>query len=621
MAITKTKFINYARCPRYVALDKLKKEKLESTVTLEEYRKQEEVAYLNELLSDMYDEEDNDLIDITNKHLEIMLPYYNQVELLAGNLAPKYFDGTFKYSKDTYTQESFDCKIGGILYLCYVDIDNEMDDTFNIIEAKATTTNTFLKIGKKITSEFGQDKINSIFMKNERGIYCLLEELEVNIEDYMETDKYYKYKEKLFDKWSKPGHYIYDLAVQRYIIVNDLKKNNLSYDNIKFYLAVLNAEYIFDGTYINGEAVYNTDINGNDIVSFIDFTSVVKGYHDVVDNDRKNVELYIHNLKIDSVAIGPYCENKKTTHCKYQSICWKHIPKKNSIFNYIGSHFGFKDQFNNKYDRFDLVKDGIVSMLDVPVEYLNRENNVIQRRVVETGNPYINKSKIKDGLNQLTYPIYHLDFETFPCPMPRYRGEKCYTQSVFQFSLHIEESPGKCDKEKNHFEYLASSHNDCREELIKKMIEWIDIKSGGTILVYNESFEKTRLKELAEIFPQYKKELLRMREMIFDLLYIVQTKSSLYEELGYGVEEAKLFNYYHKDMNGSFSIKKVLPLFTNLSYNEMEIGNGIEALVTYASFPKFNKLEFEHKYKKLIEYCKQDTWAMVEVLEGLRKSV
>ena len=260
-------------------------------------------------------------------------------------------------------------------------------------------------------------------------------------------------------------------------------------------------------------------------------------------------------------------------------------------------------------------------MLDVPVEYLNRENNVIQRRVVETGNPYINKSKIKDGLNQLTYPIYHLDFETFPCPMPRYRGEKCYTQSVFQFSLHIEESPGKCDKEKNHFEYLASSHNDCREELIKKMIEWIDIKSGGTILVYNESFEKTRLKELAEIFPQYKKELLRMREMIFDLLYIVQTKSSLYEELGYGVEEAKLFNYYHKDMNGSFSIKKVLPLFTDLSYNEMEIGNGIEALVTYASFPKFNKLEFEHKYKKLIEYCKQDTWAMVEVLEGLRKSV
>ena len=36
MAITKTNFINYSRCPRYVALDDLKSEKLDSMVTLEE---------------------------------------------------------------------------------------------------------------------------------------------------------------------------------------------------------------------------------------------------------------------------------------------------------------------------------------------------------------------------------------------------------------------------------------------------------------------------------------------------------------------------------------------------------------------------------------------------------
>ena len=37
MAITKTNFINYSRCPRYVSLEDLKEEKLESMVTLEEY--------------------------------------------------------------------------------------------------------------------------------------------------------------------------------------------------------------------------------------------------------------------------------------------------------------------------------------------------------------------------------------------------------------------------------------------------------------------------------------------------------------------------------------------------------------------------------------------------------
>ena len=41
MAITKTKFINYIRCPRFVSLDNVKKEKLDSIVTIEEYKKEE----------------------------------------------------------------------------------------------------------------------------------------------------------------------------------------------------------------------------------------------------------------------------------------------------------------------------------------------------------------------------------------------------------------------------------------------------------------------------------------------------------------------------------------------------------------------------------------------------
>ena len=157
MAVTKTNFINYIRCPRYVALDDLKKEKLNSNVTLSEYRKEEEDAYLAEILEDMFDEEGNDLIDVANEHLEIMLPYYNQVELLAGNLASKYFDGTFKYSKDTKDQESFDAVINGIRYLCYVDIYNETRDAFNIIEVKATTSNQYLSLGKGEKDDFKLD--------------------------------------------------------------------------------------------------------------------------------------------------------------------------------------------------------------------------------------------------------------------------------------------------------------------------------------------------------------------------------------------------------------------------------------------------------------------------------
>lgn len=623
MAITKTNFINYSRCPRYVALDDLKHEKLDSMVTLEEYLKEDEEERINEILNGMYDEEGNDLIDAKNEHLETMLPYYNKVEILAGRLAPKYFKGTFKYSAYTQSQESFDFKINGIRYLCYVDIYNETEDAFNIIEVKATTSKKYLDIGSTTKDEFGNKKVNSIFQKGDDGIYYLLEDLNLNIEDYMKLDKYYEYKQKLFNKLDAAGHYVFDLAVQRYIIEQDLKQNNMEdkIDKVKYYLAVLNHEYIFDGTYEYDEPVYNTDEAGNDIVSYFDMTSITKDYLDIINIERKKVEMYVKNLKIDDFPIGPYCEHKKTTACKYKKICWNHIPAYNSIFNYIDSHHGFKDENDTKYEVFELIKDGIIKMEDVPTNYLNRKKNVIQKEALLSNKPFINRQKIIDGIKQITYPIYHLDFETFPCPLPRYRGEKCYTQSVFQFSLHIEREPNKCDKEKDHYEFLAYNHSDLREELIKKMCEYIDTESGGTVLVYNESFEKTRLKELAAIFPEYKTKLLKIRDMVFDLMNITKTKSSLYEDLGYDKEEAKMFNYYHKDQSGSFSIKKFLPLFSDLTYKGMEIGNGVEAMIAYARFPKLNESEFKHKYQKLVEYCKQDTWAMYAVLKGLKKEV
>ena len=609
MAITKTNFINYTRCPRYAALDNVKKEKLQSVISFEEYKQEENAEKLKEILNSMYDG-DNDLIDVADEQMEVMLPYYNKVELLAGNLAEKYFKGTFKYAENTKEQESFDCVISNIRYLCYVDIYNEVDDHFNIIEVKATTSKKFLSLAYKTNGQSFP-----IFTKNEKGIYHLLEEDNI----YYNKEKYEVQRAKLFDRFSPAGKYVYDLAVQRYIIENDLKQNGQSQkiNKIKYYLAVLNADYVFDGTYKYDAPVYNTDSNGNDIICYFDMTSITKDYLDKIDLDRIKVQGYVNDLKADAFPLGRYCEYKSISGCKYKDICFKCLPKENSIFAYLDNHHGFKEKNNKKHETYDLINKGMVHMLDVPISYLNRKKNIIQRKTVEDNIPYINKEKIKQGLKEIKYPIYHLDFETFPCPLPRYKGEKCYTQSVFQFSLHIQKD--SCDKDKDHYEFLAPDHLDHREELIQKMCEYI--KEDGTVLVYNDSFEKTRLKELAQIFPEYADKLMHIRDMVFDLMNLVKTKSSLYEALGYSKEEASLFNYYHKDMNGSFSIKKVLPLFSDLSYKNMEIGNGVEALVTYAKFDKMDEKEYKHKYQKLVEYCKQDTWAMVCVLNGLRDCV
>ena len=605
MAVTKTNFINYIRCPRYVALDKVHKEKLEANISIDDYFKEEKDSLLHELLEVMYDEEtEEDLIDVTNEQLEIMMPYYKKVESLAGKHVNKKLEGKPIYSDKTFNQKCFATDINGIKYLCYIDIYNERDKTFDIIEVKATTMSGFLKLGSTVNKEHV-----SIFTKDEKGIYCLLDETNYKFNEY-KYEKYLEQKNKLYDRLHDRGHYVYDLAVQRYIIENTLKEKLPK--EVRYYLAVLNSEFVYDG-----KSDYTEDESGNEIISLIDLTKVTEDMMDKIDLDRKRIEAYINESNISAYNIGSHCEHKKTTKCKFCPVCFKNIPIYNSIFNYIDGHHGFKDEIGNKYERFDLVNDGIVSILDIPPNYLNRVKNQIQRDVVETNKIYINDEKIRKGIECLKYPIYHLDFETFPCPLPRHIGEKPYAQSVFQFSLHVEEKPGVCDKNQNHYEYLATDLEDHREELVKKLCECI-MDDGGTVLVYNESFEKTRLKELAEIYPKYRNKLLKIRSRIFDLLFLIKSNGKLYEELGYGEEEAKIFNYYHKDLSGSFSIKKVLPIFSELSYKDMEVGNGMEALTTFATFPDLDEITFNKKYKALIEYCKQDTWAMVEILKELR---
>ena len=81
------------------------------------------------------------------------------------------------------------------------------------------------------------------------------------------------------------------------------------------------------------------------------------------------------------------------------------------------------------------------------------------------------------------------------------------------------------------------------------------------------------------------------------------------------------FTYYNNLMHGSFSIKKVLPLFTNLTYTNLDVKNGTEAILTYGMLPFLTTKEYQEKYVALRIYCRQDTWAMVEILKGIREQM
>ena len=622
MAITKTNFINYTRCRRYVALEEIHKEKLMADISIEEYQKEEQNDKLTELIGCMYeiDEEDqeHDLIDKENRYLEVMMKYYKQVEQLAGTYVKNTFKGKTIFSDNNFMQECFDFNSNGIKYLCYVDVYNESKDQKNIIEVKATTTNKFLSLKG---NHLKKDKY-SIFLKKDNILYLKDEICNYDIEAEMPLEKYQNLRKKLFDRYNV-GKYVYDLAVQRFIIEGEYKEsNNLeSLSNTHYYLAVLNHEYVFDGTYENGKQVFNPDSNGNEIITLIDLTKVTAELQKYILADKEKLEKYLNNMDATSCELSNSCEYKKQTQCKYfNQICGQIIPPKNSSLSYKRNGFGFKDENKNRHKGLDLINEGYINMLDIPESWITQENHKIQRNCLITHKQYIDKEKIKVMLKQIEYPIYHLDFETFPCPLPRFKGETPYIQSPFEFSLHIEKAPGICDKYKDNFVFLADSHEDCREEMIKAMLKYMD-PNKGTLFAQNVAFEKGRIKELANIFPQYKEDLMKLYNRGFDLLWLLDTNSKIYKELGYSEEEAKKMNFYDSFMSGSFSIKKTLPVFTDLKYDDLEVKNGTMAIIEYASYPYMSKEEFKLKYQALIDYCQQDTWAMVAILDSLRKIV
>lgn len=623
MAITKTDFINYTRCKRYAALEEIKKEKWDADISYKEYKEKELNDSLGEIVSSIYElnEETNEEIDITEKvdrQLEAMMEYYKTVEKEAGRISEKTFGGKSIYAERTKDQECFDFSMNGFRYICYVDIYNENDDVINIIEVKATTSKKYkdLMAGHKKCLKYSiWECINNInYLKGELDGY--------NLEAEMPLEEYEKKREKLFDRFHL-GQYVYDLAIQRYFIENEHKSTKTSEKLQKFhyYLGVLNAEYIFDGTYEKGMPVYNPDEDGNELITFFDMTKITEEYQKYIDSDREQLERNLLDLEASSQPLGIYCGYKKRTECKYFSVvCGKSIPKKNSSLNYIYNASGFVKEDNTRIKGLELINEGYINMLDIPEEWITKRYHQLQRESLQFDKVYVDKEKISMGLKQLEYPIYHLDFETMPCPVPRFKGEWPYIQSPFEFSLHIESAPGVCDKDKDNIVFLAKTHNDEREEMIKMMLKYMD-PNKGTLFAQNVTFEKGRIKELARIFPEYKNDLMKLHDRGFDLLWLVNTNSKMYEELGFSEERAKTFNFYDKRLSGSFSIKKTLPVFSDLSYDNLVVKNGTEAIVEYANYEKMSKEEFELKYQALITYCKQDTWAMVEILNALRELV
>ena len=367
--------------------------------------------------------------------------------------------------------------------------------------------------------------------------------------------------------------------------------------------------------------MYEKDENGNELITFISLDTITEELQPKIEDEVKKL---LSNLKKETLSplhLSNSCGYKKVNVCPFfQTVCGKNIPKTNSCLTYVNNSFGFVKEDKTRIRGLDLINAGYLDLLDIKENWITNENHKIQRECYKNHTVFLQKEKIKTALDSLEYPIYHLDFETFPSPIPRFKGEHPYTQSPFEFSLHIEKEPGVCDKTKDNVVFLAKTMQDERLELIKTLLANVD-PNKGTLFAQNVAFEKGRLKELATVFKEYQEPLLALANRGFDLLWIVNNNKEFYKQKGFSEKESETFNFYDERLSGSFSIKKTLPVFSNLSYKDLEIQNGTEALIVYANYKKMSKEEFKKQTEALKKYCSQDTWAMVEILNALRKMI
>ena len=282
------------------------------------------------------------------------------------------------------------------------------------------------------------------------------------------------------------------------------------------------------------------------------------------------------------VAVGPQCFTP--FDCGFCNYCYRDIKQPEYPVNWLARLSPKK--------RAQLTDQGVDDLRDVPDDLLNEKQAMIKEYTL-ANKVFFDAAGAAADLANLGFPAYFLDFESFQFAVPIWKGTRPYQHIVFQFSLHILAESGKI----SHTFFLDLSGNDPSEQLALALVKACG--ETGPVFVYFAAFERTRIRELSERYPDLAKSLLAISDRIVDLFPIATNR------------------YYHPSQQGSWSIKVVLPAIApDLSYDKLDgVKDGGMAMDAFceAIQPNTSKERKSEIEKQLLTYCNLDTFAMVRL--------
>lgn len=395
----------------------------------------------------------------------------------------------------------------------------------------------------------------------------------VDILERHEDGTYSIYEVKSTTDVDKKTHY-HDLAFQ----VNLLSVCGLTIT--KAHVIHLNSEYVKEG-----------EININKLFTTTEVTEVVDEIREEV---RLEMQKALEYLSQDTEPLG-YCScvyKGRSNHCATFAYSNPKVPV-------YGVH-DISRIGTNKAKLQELIDVGIFEMADISEEMIKKLSLPQQNQIFAyvKNAILIDRHKINEELSGLNFPLYFLDYETFPAAIPRFDKFSPYQQIPFQYALYVLQSP---EAQPVDFEFLFSENSDPSLEMLKSLQEHIG--ETGSIIVWNKKFECKINEELAKRNPNFSGFIAQLNTRVYDLMDIFGNQY-----------------YVHKDFKGKISIKNVLPVLApELSYKSLGIQEGGTASQKWNELAIGNLQETEKQkiINDLREYCKLDSLAMYKIWKHL----
>ncbi|AJR12100.1 Domain of uncharacterised function(DUF2779) [Mesomycoplasma dispar] len=248
-----------------------------------------------------------------------------------------------------------------------------------------------------------------------------------------------------------------------------------------------------------------------------------------------------------------------------------------------------------------------------------QKNNFILINEIEKLNEFLNNFK--------NNKIVWYDFEAFSLPFPPIDYVQPFQQIVSQVSIIVTENGKILPQDFSETNLIFDPKNYTWKNFCE-IIDKIYLENADFYVVFNKSYELTRLKEMVEIiFKNYLKEMPHHLAVEKIQKYQLKIDKIIEKTLDLKDPFAKYWIVV-SDLKGFYSIKKIENFINKyeyklehliVPYKQLAVKNGLEAMVhsidRYFDFIGDN--EWEKTKKNLQLYCQNDVIAMIMVYDFL----